>query len=168
MELILVRHGIAEAPGGHLHSDADRRLTEEGLLRTRQAAEGLRAAGCVPSVILTSPYARARETANLLAAVLRPEGGVEDLDVLAAGADPVTVIDAVAGRPESRIMLVGHLPDLAVIAGVLLAGRTDLDLEFKKAAACCLVCDPRPQADAAWLRWLLPPRVLRMLAGHPA
>lgn len=165
MELILVRHGIAEATGGGVRRDRDRRLTEEGVLRTRQAAQGLREISCMPSVILSSPYARAKETADVLAAVLTPPGGVEIMDALAAGDGARQVVRGVAKRPEPVVMLVGHMPDMSEIAGLLLSGRTDLGMEFKKAAACCLVCESRPVSDAAWLRWLLPPGVLRRLGG---
>lgn len=165
MDLILVRHGMAEDLGGDVRRDADRRLTDEGRQRTRQAAAGLLTAACSPDVILSSPYVRARETADLLDQVLRSSGGVENMDKLAAGADSTAVIDAVARRTEGAVMLVGHMPDLSDIASVLLIGGTGVSIEFKKAAACCLACEPRPMPDAAWLRWMLPPRILRRLGG---
>jgi phosphohistidine phosphatase len=163
MDLIIVRHGIAEDLGGAVRRDADRHLTEEGLERTRQAAAGLRVAGCAPEAILTSPYARARETADVVAQALAPTGGVEIADVLAAGARPAEIIEGLSARAEDSILIVGHMPDLALLAAVLLAGAARVDIEFKKAAACCLVCEPHPLPGAAWLRWMLPPRLLRIL-----
>lgn len=166
MELVLVRHGIAEDLGGPVVRDRDRRLTEQGVQRTRQAAGGLREIGCAPEVILTSPYVRARETADVLAAVLRPPGGVEIVEALAAGAGSREVVRVAGERPELEVMLVGHMPDMAEIAGLLLAGRRNLGIEFKKAGACCLVCEPHPQPGSAWLRWLVPPAVLRKLGAR--
>src|SRR5690606_30458577 len=73
MLLVLLRHGIAQdrVEGG---VDADRRLTPRGLRRTREAVQGLRALGVAPRVVLSSPYRRARETAELAIEALGPRG----------------------------------------------------------------------------------------------
>ena len=85
MILYLVRHAIAEdtAASGR---DADRALTADGKGRMRRAVKGLRALDVQLDLLLTSPYRRAVETAEILAGVLGP---VETrvLPELAAGAD---------------------------------------------------------------------------------
>lgn len=69
MEIYLLRHGAAErtAPSGR---DADRRLTGEGAAAITKVVTQARRAGLNPSLILTSPYVRALETARLTARLL--------------------------------------------------------------------------------------------------
>src|ERR1035441_9919147 len=64
MELYLFRHGIAEeaAPG---QSDAKRALTDEGRKKTAEVVAAARRAGVEPSLIVSSPYVRAVETAQI-------------------------------------------------------------------------------------------------------
>ncbi|MGB8932958.1 MAG: histidine phosphatase family protein, partial [Anaeromyxobacteraceae bacterium] len=70
LRLFFVRH--AQAEGNHPLGDWARRLTPEGRDAFRARAEAL-AAEVKLARILTSPYARARETAALLAAATGAE-----------------------------------------------------------------------------------------------
>lgn len=104
----LVRHGEAEPkdPRG----DAARALTDGG--RARFAALAARLARRVAlSRIATSPFTRARETAELLA---RATGAsVEDEAALAAGASSGAELLALGRRLGAGAALVGHNPELA-------------------------------------------------------
>ena len=67
MELYLVRHAIAGKPdAASWPDDSERPLTEEGITRFRPAARGL--ATLVPDVerVLSSPWTRAWQTAEIL------------------------------------------------------------------------------------------------------
>ncbi len=67
MDLYLVRHGIAYDPDpAQWPDDKDRPLTPEGEKRFRQVARGLRELVPSVSVVLSSPWARAWRTAELL------------------------------------------------------------------------------------------------------
>ena len=66
VELYLLRHGIAKDRSAS-GRDADRRLTDEGRTKLRRVLERAHAAGVVPSLILSSPYRRALETAEIAA-----------------------------------------------------------------------------------------------------
>ena len=68
MILYILRHGIAEdaPPGG---DDGARKLTARGREKIRDGADGMRALKLKFDVILTSPLARATETAETVAAV---------------------------------------------------------------------------------------------------
>ena len=113
----LVRHGTAEpkSPAG----DTARRLTPEG--RARFAA---RATALAPRLallrIVTSPFARARETAELLAGATGAT--VEEADALASGASSGGDLLALALRLGAGTALVGHNPEIAE-AVALAAGR---------------------------------------------
>jgi phosphohistidine phosphatase len=102
VRVILVRHAEA-APGD---PDAQRPLTAAG----RDAAKALAAllAAEEPSVVLTSPLLRARETATPIA---EAAGVTVEVDHrLAPGAGVEELREVVAGRGEP-VVVVGHQPD---------------------------------------------------------
>ena len=71
MKLYILRHGIAVEPGtpGY-ETDADRPLTSEGERKMRQIAGAMEALELSFDLILSSPYLRARQTAEIVAEVL--------------------------------------------------------------------------------------------------
>ena len=69
MELYIVRHGIAidrEDPKSPV--DPERFLTEEGIDKTKQIAKRVAAFKIKPDLLISSPYVRAMQTAELFAA----------------------------------------------------------------------------------------------------
>src|SRR5580698_9467606 len=107
MLLFIMRHGLAEEPTPK-GDDSARKLTPRGSARISKAAAGLRAAGFAFNLILTSPIARAMETADLVARELggpRPKAITE----LSTPAAPAGLLDALTKLklPES-VLIVGH------------------------------------------------------------
>jgi len=167
LELYLIRHAVAALRGPDYPDDAERPLTPEGVERWRRSAAGLREIGVAVDVVLTSPLARARETAEILAATLKPKPRLTVAEALAPGRKPAEALAliakyAAAPRGASRLALVGHEPDLGELAARLLGAKGQV--EFKKGAVCRLDLDRAMPAGPATLRWFLPPRVLRGLA----
>ena len=70
MELYLMRHGIAEE-ASRTGKDRDRALTEEGIERTRATGKALVQVGVKFDLILSSPYLRAWQTAEIIAHELK-------------------------------------------------------------------------------------------------
>ena len=66
IELVFFRHGIAE----DTLPDRSRPLTEEGIRKTRAAAEGLKKMEISFDRIFTSPWLRASQTAAILSELL--------------------------------------------------------------------------------------------------
>ena len=118
---LLIRHGRAEPQGSG--GDAARRLTPEG--RDRFAALARRLAPRLPvRRVVSSPYARARETADLLAAALDAE--VEEDSRLGSGESDGARLLALARRLGPGVALVGHNPELA--QALALAGGREVDV----------------------------------------
>jgi phosphohistidine phosphatase len=115
MRLYLVRHAEA-APGD---PDELRTLTPEGREQARALGEQLREKRASPSVVLTSPLLRARETGGELARALGVD--CEPDERLAPGATVDDVRDAVGGRGD-QVIVVGHQPDCGQIAAALTGG----------------------------------------------
>jgi phosphohistidine phosphatase len=167
LELYLVRHAVAAERGPDYPNDAERPLTEDGVERFRRAVAGLRDLGVQLDLVLSSPYVRARETAELLCVGVKPRPKLVVVEALACGGKPADVIaaavkHAAAGRGASRVALVGHEPDLGELAARLLGAKGRV--EFKKGAVCRIDVDRAMPAGPGTLRWLLTPRVLRGLA----
>lgn len=167
-EIILFRHGIAEDAVERGLSDYDRELTGEGERRTRVAALGLSRWHAGPVQLIHSPLRRASQTAAVVADVF--QAPLTELSILAPGSDPASVLaelaalDHAAGAP----VVVGHQPDLGdLVSHVIAPDRGGARTELKKASACALSM-PVSASSCGTLRWLLPPRVLRLLAETPA
>ena len=112
-ELVLLRHGIAEPRlAGEDHPD--RPLTAAGRQRTQLVMAALVQRGLRLDHLLSSPYRRALQTAELaLAAGLAPGLGVDER--LKPGGPLQPLLTAFDGR----LGLVGHEPDLGDLACAL-------------------------------------------------
>ncbi len=165
MIIYLVRHGIAEdvGPAG---DDRSRRLTARGRTRMAAAAGGLRALAVAPDVVFASPYPRAMETAEIVVAALGAPAP-QPLDALTPDVPAAVTVKAI-GRfaRHEQIMLVGHLPNLAEVASMLLTGSPHgAILEVKKGTCLAVEVVGAGGRGGAALRWLLPPGVLRRLGA---
>ena len=159
MRLLLLRHGIAEDAGpGTGFRDEPRELTPEGRAKMEQQARGMAALGISAAVLLTSPLARCRQTAEIVGAALGLEP-VED-DRLRPGMELDDLEEALLRHPGAGPVLVcGHEPDLSEAVAELTDGG---EVELRKGSLAVLeVSAVRPGAGR--LRALYPPGALRML-----
>jgi phosphohistidine phosphatase len=163
-QLFLVRHAIAAERGDKWPDDAKRPLTHQGAARMRTAAEGLSAIGVRPDVVVTSPLARAEQTADILVKGLGGEARLVTAPALAPGGSPAAVADAVSTLAKGRsIAIVGHEPGLGELAAWLVGARQPLP--FKKGGVCRIdVADWPPTARSGTLVWFATPKMLRALA----
>src|SRR5207302_78242 len=107
MELYLLRHGIAE--DRNPQGDAARALTDEGRKKLRRVLERAAKAGVSPSLILSSPYKRALETAEIAAEILGYKKKIAHTDALLPEASPEAFWEEIRGRrQESAILAAGH------------------------------------------------------------
>jgi phosphohistidine phosphatase len=158
MEIYILRHGIAEeAKAGA--PDAERALTGTGREKLRAVLERAREAGVKPSLILTSPYRRALQTAHMAGQVLGCNKIVES-EILAPGAAPKAVWDAIcARRREPALLIAGHEPLLGMTVGYLL-GVPALHVDLKKAALVRIDQESFGGAPRGILKWMLTPRLV--------
>jgi phosphohistidine phosphatase len=134
MFIYLVQHGEAKSE----KEDPERGLTASGVEEVRKVAGYAKRMGLRVSGIFHSPKTRARETAKLFAEVLKPERGIDQSDNLLPMDDPALWALRLTGMNED-IMLVGHLPCLARVAGLLLCGDDARTLvRFRMGGIVCL------------------------------
>jgi phosphohistidine phosphatase len=166
VRLLIVRHAIAEERGGASGKDADRRLSHEGRQKFRLGASAL--AGLVPelALVLTSPYRRAIETAEMLAEAHPAHPAVHELAQLAPGHAPADVAAALRkSRHHAALAVVGHEPLLSQLEGFLLTGEERSLAELRKGGAALLESTSLPEPGKNVLLWHLTPAQLRELAG---
>jgi phosphohistidine phosphatase len=162
VELYLVRHGLAEERGERYPDDSLRPLTNDGVGRMQEEALGLRVLGVELEEILTSPYTRARQTAEAIARGYGRTVRVTDVEALAPGGGFEDLLQALEGRAGLHsLALVGHEPDIGQLAARLLGARRAI--AFKKGAICCIEVPSLPPAGPGTLQWFLPPRLLRKI-----
>ena len=140
MRVYVVRHGEAKRP----EVDPERGLTDAGADHVRRiAARAIADLDVRPARIFHSDKARARQTAEIWAAVLSVP--VEQADGLAPNDDPsrwATRLDT----EEEDVMLVGHLPHVERLVGLLASAAPDGTLDGFPAGALVVV----ERGDDGW------------------
>jgi phosphohistidine phosphatase len=161
VEIWLLRHASAEerASSGR---DADRTLTEDGHKRAREVALGLAALEPGIGLVLSSPYARARQTAEPAARALKLSGRLRETAALEPDRDPQEILDEIRAERVDAVLLVGHEPHMGALLGRLVLGRVGDPIPMKKAAVARVSWQG---SGAGFLRALLPPKVLALIGS---
>jgi phosphohistidine phosphatase len=161
--LYFVRHAHAGKREDWEGPDEARPLTSKGRRVAKDGGKALRGLVGTPHAILSSPYARAQETAELLAKHLRFTGQIELHDTLVHGGDPRSLGKILEGHAGERdLVLVGHSPDLERWITWLTTGRDEpVFLELRKSGVCRVDVDALQPDPRGTVKWVLPPSVLR-------
>jgi phosphohistidine phosphatase len=160
MEIYLLRHGIAgDAPAGR--SDSSRELTDEGRERTAAVVKMAREAGVMPTLIASSPYVRAVQTAEVAAKGFGWKGVLLQLPSLVPHGAPEAVWSDIRDlRGESAVLLAGHEPLMAHLAAYLL-NAPGLMVDMKKSAMLRIDVGGLGTAPRGVLRWMIVPKLAR-------
>jgi phosphohistidine phosphatase len=154
VQLIFFRHGPAGSKSEWQGTDAERPLTGDGRTVVQQAAALLSRAGVAVDAVLSSPLARAHQTAEIAASTLGCPDRLADDERLAHGFDRKRLAAIVAEHSGAQsLMLVGHEPEFSAVIGQLTGGT----VVVKKAGVARVDLDE--QTMRGTLVWLLPPRV---------
>jgi phosphohistidine phosphatase len=156
MQIYLLRHGISEdgRPG---HPDSERALTGEGREKLRRVLKRARLAGVAPETILSSPYRRAVETAEVAAEVLDYAGKIVRTRALLPEASPFDTWEEIRSRKgEGSILLSSHEPLMSSMVAFLLDSPA-MEVDMKKAALVRVDCDRFGTEPRGVLRWMLTP-----------
>jgi phosphohistidine phosphatase len=160
VELWLLRHAEPEerAKSGR---DEDRRLTAAGRKEAKAAGRGIAAVSDGIGLVLTSPYVRARQTAEAAAKELGLDGARAS-EALEAERDPEEILAEIEEAGEESVLLVGHAPLLGHLLGLLVTGDSDSDIPLSKASTAWLTLGGN--SGRARLRALLRSAILERLA----
>jgi phosphohistidine phosphatase len=165
MDLYLLRHGIAVnaqdvAPG------ADRPLTDKGAKRMRKAARGLRRLGMKFEAILSSPLARAHQTATIVAEALGREADLSVVEALKPDHSPDELLSSLKDYDNCEsVLLVGHEPLLSDTVSYLINAKktSNAKIALRKGGLVRIEVDSLPPRNPGTLHLLLTPKILRRL-----
>lgn len=166
MEIYLLRHAIAVPRGTPEYEgrDEERPLTDEGIKKMKAAAKGILALGLSFDRIYTSPFLRARHTAEIVANVLEERKILQDADQLGGDFSPQAVMDLLkVAKPGEKVLLVGHQPDLGELANHFLCDGPGIEISLKKGALMRIDFPGAPAQGQGTLMWLLEPGHLRAI-----
>jgi phosphohistidine phosphatase len=158
MQLFVIRHAIAEDRRPD-QDDSTRELTDEGVQKMKQVVRGLRELDVELARVLTSPWARALHTAQLLAPIADETPITTELLCQSPRAELLAMI----AEKNETTGVVGHEPWLGELIGWLAFGdaRRGEAIDLKKGAVIELEGSVVP--GGMTLRSILQPRVLRRL-----
>jgi phosphohistidine phosphatase len=157
MRFYLVRHGEAKSK----FEDPLRPLSVRGKQGVERVTSFLRELGARPQEINCSEKLRARETAEIIAKGLSIIDGVQAIKGLAPNDDVNPVADFLCAEDKS-IMLVGHLPFLSRLLGLLVISDPERPIvSFQAVTVVCLRRDDSlkfPSPGNGWvIEWVVSP-----------
>jgi len=166
MNLFILRHGLAvEAGTPGYENDAERPLTSEGKTKLRQIAAAMAELRLDFDLILSSPFTRARQTAEIVTEELKIEDKLEFSDFLTPQgrfSDLVDLLKRQKPLPEN-VMLVGHEPYLSELISLLICGTDSSVVVLKKGGFAKLAVASLKVGRCAVLEWLLTPKQMGMM-----
>ena len=158
MQLYLVQHGASKSET----EDPQRGLTDEGRRVVEHMAQYLASVGVTLDRIEHSEKLRARQTAEILAAALRPREGMRQVSGVAPNDDIQPVRERLQTE-ANNLMLVGHLPYLSRLVATLLGLERDRTVvEFRMGGVVRL---DRNESGQWTLHWAVIPELLPALAA---
>lgn len=156
MQLYILRHGIAEEQSS-AKEDSKRALTQEGVRRLREVLRLAEKADVFPAVVLSSPYLRATQTAEIAMDLLGSREPLVETAALVPHSDPESVWEEIrTHQEEDQVMLVGHEPLLSQLVLYLL-GCPGLRIDLKKAALVRIDIEGFAREPRGILKWMLVP-----------
>jgi phosphohistidine phosphatase len=165
MQLYIVRHGIAiDREDPQSPPEAERYLTEEGIEKTKQVAESIAALGISADLLVSSPYVRAIQTAEIFASALDyARQKIGRSEALLPGAEPGAFFRELARQKEvSTVFCFGHAPHVDELVAAAMGVKRHIT-EMKKAGVALVelkrISPPRGQ-----LVWLVTPKLVRKSA----
>jgi phosphohistidine phosphatase len=152
MALYLIQHGKSLPKD----KDPQKGLSQEGIAETERIAKVAKEYAVPVSKIIHSGKTRARQTAEIFEAALKPSGGIHE----AGGLNPLDDVTVFAGSIDSTkdVMLVGHLPFMERMTAYLITGSSEKPVfKFQNSGIVCL--DKDPDNESWVIKWTLMPHI---------
>jgi len=155
MIVAFLRHAEAEPSETN---DFGRRLTEKGRLQAQKVALFCERNQFIPDLLISSPVVRARQTADIVAEVLKCP--VKEGPWLACGMSHARCVAELDKLAEHRcVLLTGHEPDFSDSLAYLLGMPNSSSLRIRKASLTVLEYSPH-ESPRGQLQFLITPKYL--------
>jgi phosphohistidine phosphatase len=163
MNLYVLRHGEAAHLGEGNRRDADRPLTPRGLAEATLIGTALARLDPAIALLLCSPFIRARQTAEAVAAQFPVSPALQETESLSPGFRPKALVARLQEIPPGdSVVVVGHQPDLGAFITYVIEGESSASIAMPPAALAHIRFDADATSGAS-LRWLLIPDVITTL-----
>jgi len=153
--IYLVQHGEAVDK----ETNPSRPLTEKGKETVQEMGMFIQKHNCKVDAIWHSPKLRARETAEILSSCLGIEASLMSEHKELEPNEPVKkTLKLIRKTSERSLMLVGHLPHLSRLAGLLLCEDENKEIiVFQKGGVVCLEFQ---EIGVCVIHWVLVPSLI--------
>ncbi len=158
MNLFLIRHSIAERPSPS-KSDLNRELTTEGINLILKSSKFLKMFVPDLELILSSPYIRAFQTAEIISNSFDNKVKLIKENNLAAGCSTSSLIEVISCYDEQNIAVVGHQPDISNHISNL-TSNGNVNLVFRPATIAKIIFESRIGYGRGILEILIPSEVI--------
>jgi phosphohistidine phosphatase len=158
MFVYIARHAWAGDRGDPRWSDDSlRELTPDGIERYTKMIKVLADRGFKPDRIVTSPYTRCRQTADIIARHIAGKViKIDELDALQPGSEiePLLEWSREHSNNDTNVCWVGHSPDVEHLAAELIGDGT-ARIRFAKGAIAAISFEAEINSGAGELNWLV-------------
>ena len=163
-----MRHAKALSRDEHIFADDSKRpLSKAGIKEHKMVSKMLRKMGVCFDHILSSPYDRALETAQITKKVFEYDDRPVECKELSDDFSVDDVLKLVASYgPEETLLLVGHEPYMSTLASALLWPGHPMGVDFKKSAIMSIRFEEVPEKGQGILEFFLRPKLLKTLHKH--
>jgi phosphohistidine phosphatase len=164
MRLYLVRHGEAAKTSETGGLDADRKLTSRGEEDISLMGKLLNRIDGKVGHILTSPFARAEKTGQILAAIFGADCPVIPTEKLAPGFRMRPLLEEITQfQNDTSLLMVGHQPDLGIFLTYLIGGGSAGVMAYSPGAVAAIEYEPGSGPGKGILQWFLSPDMVRRI-----
>lgn len=155
MHLLLLRHADAISSA---RTDDLRPLSDKGRQQARRVAHFCKDRKLMPDLILSSPFLRTEETAQIVAKELECEMVLSAF--LASGMMPTAALEELRAYMRFNcVLLVGHEPDLSSLASTLLGSANGSAIRMRKATLAGMTIETLTPGSAQ-LEFLIPVKLM--------
>jgi phosphohistidine phosphatase len=160
MIVYIFRHGHAENKGDSPDkTDEGRRLVKEGEEQVRWTCAQAKKFGVVPTVIMSSPRVRGKQTAEMTKQLMNPKATMLTDGCLEPEGKAAPVYKVLSKfKKEDQVILVTHLPNLGHLFVDMLSWEASWkNLDFENGAMARIDFKGLPKPKAGNLVWLISP-----------
>ncbi|MHB1686069.1 MAG: SixA phosphatase family protein [Ignavibacteriaceae bacterium] len=154
MNIYLIRHGEAEK-SSITKKDFDRELTNSGKVKVKNAALAWKDYIDPFDYLVSSPLARALQTAKIIAEYFEVRNEILVDKKLSAGGGTESIIEIANSLEGVNIAFVGHQPDFSEHVSNLIS-TSGANVDFKKAAIAKIFFHNKVHLSRGILEYLIP------------
>ena len=158
-EIYILRHGHAQNAENGLN-DFDRALTDEGVEKINKLSLFFNKLDIKLELVLSSPYIRAKQTAEIFVSNIDPKPDLKIVDFLGCGASSKEISRGLMEYSSCKnLLIVGHCPDLEIFLGKLIGAER---ITLKKAALAKVDFENNIEMFGE-LEWLITPKLFKRI-----